>query len=200
MKQSSETLATLSTVNKAFVKSLPNSSKIFVQGSRDDILVPMRQIKLTDTIGDLAEKNEPIHVYDTSGPYTDPTKSINFRDGIESLRTNWIEERGDTEVLDGFSSSYCNERLKDKKLDDLRFEHLKTPRRAQNGKNVTQMHYAKKGIITPEMEFIAIRENCRIQEYKDQIGQHQGESFGAATPEKITPEFCLLYTSDAADE
>ena len=98
MKQSSETLATLSTVNEAFVKPLPNSSKIFVKGSRDDILVPMRQIKLTDTIGDLAEKNEPIHVYDTSGPYTDPTKSINFRDGIESLRTNWIEERGDTAV------------------------------------------------------------------------------------------------------
>jgi phosphomethylpyrimidine synthase len=121
MKQSSETLASLSTVNAAFVKPLPNSSKIFVKGSRDDILIPMRQIKLTDTIGDLAEKNEPIHVYDTSGPYTDPTKSINFRDGIESLRTNWIEERGDTEVLDGFSSSYCNERLKDKKLDDLRF-------------------------------------------------------------------------------
>jgi len=105
MKQSSETLTTLSTVNEAFVKPLPNSSKIFVQGSRDDILVPMRQINLTDTIGDLAEKNEPIHVYDTSGPYTNPTKSINFRDGIESLRTNWIEERGDTEILDGFSSS-----------------------------------------------------------------------------------------------
>jgi len=189
MKQSSETLATLSTVNEAFIKPLPNSSKIFVKGTRDDILVPMRQIRLTDTIGDLAEKNEPVHVYDTSGPYTDPTKSINFRDGIESLRTKWIDERGDTEVLDSYSSNYCNERLKDKKLDDLRFEHLKLPRRAQKGKNVTQMHYAKKGIITPEMEFIAIRENCRLQEYKDQIGQHQGESFGASIPEIITPEF-----------
>jgi len=189
MKQSSETLATLSAVNEAFIKRLPNSSKVFVKGSRDDILVPMRQIKLTDTIGDLAEKNEPIHVYDTSGPYTDPSKSINFRDGIESLRTNWIEERGDTEVLDSYSSSYCNERLNDNKLDDLRFEHLKLPRRAQKGRNVTQMHYAKKGIITPEMEFIAIRENCRLQEYKDKIGQHQGESFGAAIPESITPEF-----------
>ena len=189
MKQSSETLATLSTVNEAFIEPLPNSSKIFVKGTRDDIIVPMRQIRLTDTIGDLAEKNEPIHVYDTSGPYTDPTKSINFRDGIESLRTKWIDERGDTEVLDSYSSNYCNERLKDKKLDDLRFEHLKLPRRAQKGKNVTQMHYAKKGIITPEMEFIAIRENCRLQEYKDQIGQHQGESFGASIPEIITPEF-----------
>ena len=116
MKQSSETLATLSAVNEAFIKPFPNSSKIFVKGTRDDILVPMRQIRLTDTIGDLAEKNEPVHVYDTSGPYTDPTKSINFRDGIESLRTNWIKERGDTEVLDGFSSSYCNERLKDLSL------------------------------------------------------------------------------------
>jgi len=189
MKQSSETLATLSSVNQAFIKPLPNSSKVFVKGSRDDILVPMRQIKLTDTIGDLAEKNEPIHVYDTSGPYTDPSKSINFRDGIESLRTNWIEERGDTEVLDSYSSRYCNERLNDKKLDELRFEHLRLPRKAQKGKNVTQMHYAKKGIITPEMEFIAIRENCRLQEYKDNIGQHQGESFGAAIPELITPEF-----------
>ncbi len=189
MKQSSETLATLSTVNEAFIKPLPNSSKIFVKGTRDDILVPMRQIRLTDTIGDLAEKNEPVHVYDTSGPYTDPTKSINFRDGIESLRTKWIDERDDTEILDSYSSNYCNERLKDKKLDNLRFEHLKLPRRAQKGKNVTQMHYAKKGIITPEMEFIAIRENCRLQEYKDQIGQHQGESFGASIPEIITPEF-----------
>ena len=189
MKQSSETLATLSTVNEAFIKPLPNSSKIFVKGTRDDILVPMRQIRLTDTIGDLAEKNEPVHVYDTSGPYTDPTKSINFRDGIESLRTKWIDERDDTEILDSYSSNYCNERLKDKKLDNLRFEHLKLPRRAQKGKNVTQMHYAKKGIITPEMEFIAIRENCRLQEYKDQVGQHQGESFGASIPEIITPEF-----------
>ena len=189
MKQSSETLATLSSVNQAFIKPLSNSSKVFVKGSRDDIFVPMRQIKLTDTIGDLAEKNEPIHVYDTSGPYTDPSKSINFRDGIESLRTNWIEERGDTEILDSYSSSYCNERLKDKKLDDLRFEHLRLPRKAQKGRNVTQMHYAKKGIITPEMEFIAIRENCLIQEYKDKIGQHQGESFGADIPEVITPEF-----------
>jgi len=189
MKQTSETLATLSAVNEAFIKPLPNSSKVYVKGSRDDILVPMRQIKLTDTFGDLAEKNEPIHVYDTSGPYTDPSKSINFRDGIESLRTNWIDERGDTEVLDSYSSSYCNKRLKDTKLDDLRFEHLRLPRKAQKGKNVTQMHYAKKGIITPEMEFIAIRENCRLQDYKDQIGQHQGEGFGAAIPEVITPEF-----------
>ena len=189
MKQTSDTLASLSTVNKAFIEPLPNSRKIFVAGSRDDIKVPMREIKLTDTIGDLAEKNDPVHVYDTSGPYTDPKKSINFRNGIEQHRRKWIEERGDTELLDSFSSSYCNKRLNDKSLDDLRFEHILKPRRAKNGINVTQMHYAKQGIITPEMEFIAIRENCRWQEYKDQIGQHKGESFGASIPQTITPEF-----------
>ncbi|MDC0499002.1 phosphomethylpyrimidine synthase ThiC [Candidatus Pseudothioglobus singularis] len=189
MKQSSETLTSLSSVNKAFIEPFPNSKKIYAKGSRDDINVPMRQIKLTDTIGDLAEKNDPIHVYDTSGPYTDPTKTISYRDGIESVRSNWIEERGDTEVLDGVSSNFSNERLNNKELDELRFEHLRAPRKAKKGKNVTQMHYAKKGIITPEMEYIAIRENCLWQEYQDQIGQHQGESFGAATPKIITPEF-----------
>ena len=189
MKQSSETLTSLSSVNKAFIEPFPNSKKVYAKGSRDDINVPMRQIKLTDTIGDLAEKNDPIHVYDTSGPYTDPTKSISYRDGIDSVRSNWIEDRGDTEVLDGVSSNFSNERLNNKELDELRFEHLRAPRKAKKGKNVTQMHYAKKGIITPEMEYIAIRENCLWQEYQDQIGQHQGESFGAATPKIITPEF-----------
>ena len=189
MKQTSDTLASLSTVNKAFIESLPNSRKIFVEGTRSDIKVPMREIRLTDTIGDLAETNDPVHVYDTSGPYTDPNKSINFRDGIEQHRSGWIEERGDTEMLDSFSSSYCNKRLNDESLGDLRFEHIRKPRRAKSGQNVTQMHYAKQGIITPEMEFIAIRENCRWQEYKDQTGQHEGESFGASIPEAITPEF-----------
>ena len=189
MKQSSETLTSLSSVNKAFIEPFPNSKKVYAKGSRDDINVPMRQIKLTDTIGDLAEKNDAIHVYDTSGPYTDPAKTISYRDGIDSVRSNWIEERGDTEVLDGVSSNFSNERLNNKELDELRFEHLRAPRKAKKGKNVTQMHYAKKGIITPEMEYIAIRENCLWQEYQDQIGQHQGESFGAATPKIITPEF-----------
>ena len=189
MKQSSETLTSLSSINESFIKPFPNSTKVFTKGSRDDIMVPMRQIKLTDTIGDLAEKNDPIHVYDTSGPYTDPTKSISYRKGIDSLRSNWIEERGDTEVLDGVSSSFSNERRHNKELDELRFEHLRAPRRAKKGKNITQMHYARKGIITPEMEFIAIRENCLWQEYQDQIGQHKGENFGASTPKVITPEF-----------
>mgnify|MGYP003970420653 FL=1 len=160
-----------------------------MKGSRDDINVPMRQIKLTDTIGDLAEKNDPVHVYDTSGPYTDPTKRISYREGIDTVRSNWIKERGDTEILDGVSSNFSNERLNNKELDELRFEHLRAPRKAKKGKNVTQMHYARKGIITPEMEFIAIRENCLWQEYQDQVGQHEGESFGASIPKVITPEF-----------
>jgi len=137
----------------------------------------------------LAEKNDPVHVYDTSGPYTDPSKTISYRKGVDPIRSNWIEERADTEVLDGVSSKFSNERLDNKELDELRFEHLKAPRKAKKGKNVTQMHYARKGIITPEMEYIAIRENCLWQEYQDQVGQHQGESFGAATPKIITPEF-----------
>jgi len=189
MNQTSETLTRLSNVNKAFIKPLPNSTKIFVEGSRPDIQVPMREIKLTDTIGDLAEVNDPIHIYDTSGPYTDPRKSINLREGVERLRSEWIAERGDTEELESFSSNFCNQRLQDKSLDDLRFEHTCAPRRAKKGQNVTQMHYAKQGIITPEMEFIAIRENCLWQEYKDQIGQHKGEDFGASIPPVITPEF-----------
>ena len=189
MKQSSETLTSLSSVNKAFIEPFPNSKKVYVKGSRGDINVPMRQIKLTDTIGDLAEKNDPVHVYDTSGPYTDPTKRISYREGIDTVRSNWIEERGDTEILDGVSSNFSNERLNNKELDELRFEHLRAPRKAKKGKNVTQMHYARKGIITPEMEFIAIRENCLWQEYQDQVGQHEGESFGASIPKVITPEF-----------
>ena len=189
MKQTSETLTLLSNVNQAFIKPLPNSTKIFVEGSRPDIQVPMREIELTDTIGDLAEVNDPIHIYDTSGPYTDPTKTLNFRKGVERLRSEWIDERGDTEKLDAFSSSFCNQRLQDASLDELRFEHMHTPRRAKRGQNITQMHYAKQGIITPEMEFISIRENCRWQEYKDQVGQHKGEDFGASIPETITPEF-----------
>jgi len=189
MSQTSETLTRLSEVDGAFIEQLPNSTKIYVEGSRPDIQVPMREIKLTDTIGDLAEVNDPVHVYDTSGPYTDPSKAINLREGVEAIRSSWIAERGDTEELESFSSSFSNQRLQDQTLDELRFEHLRKPRRAKEGSNVTQMHYAKQGIITPEMEFIAIRENCRWQEYKDQIGQHKGEDFGASIPPVITPEF-----------
>lgn len=189
MKQSSETLTSMSSVKEAFIQPFPNSHKIYVEGSRADIQVPMREITLTDTIGELAEKNDPVHVYDTSGVYTDPSVTIDLRKGLDNIRETWIDERNDTDTLDGMSSTFSNERLDNAELDKLRFEFLKTPKRAKAGKNVTQMYYAKQGIITPEMEYIAIRENCKWQDYKDQIGQQKGESFGASIPDIITPEF-----------
>jgi phosphomethylpyrimidine synthase len=189
MNQSSETLTSMSSVKEAFIKPFPNSNKIYVQGSRADIQVPMREITLTETIGELAEKNDPIHVYDTSGVYTDTSVQIDLRKGLDSIRDNWIDEREDVQMLEGMSSTFSNERLDNAELDTLRFEFLKTPKCAKEGKNVTQMHYARQGIITPEMEYIAIRENCKWQDYKDQIGQQKGESFGAEIPELITAEF-----------
>jgi phosphomethylpyrimidine synthase len=189
MNQSSETLASMSSVKEAFIQPFPNSQKIYVEGSRSDIQVPMREITLTDTIGELAEKNAPIYVYDTSGVYTDTTVNIDLRKGLNSVREQWIDERGDCETLEGMSSTFSNERLDNKKLDELRFEFLRTPKCAKKGKNVTQMNYAKQGIITPEMEYIAIRENCKWQDYKDKIGQQKGYSFGADIPKIITPEF-----------
>ncbi|VVM19393.1 Hydroxymethylpyrimidine phosphate synthase ThiC (EC [uncultured Gammaproteobacteria bacterium] len=170
-------------------KPLPNSEKIYVAGSRKDIQVPMRRITLTDTIGELAEKNDPVYVYDTSGVYTDPSVKIDLRQGLSNVRSNWIEERDDTELLEGLSSDFANKQRDDQALEALRFEHLQVPRCAKQGQNVTQMHYARQGIITPEMEYIAIRENCKWQDYKDQIGQQKGESFGASIPDMITPEF-----------
>lgn len=174
----------------------PASRKIYVKGQIHDIEVPMREITLSDTINQLtgkAEKNAPVTVYDTSGPYTDPNVDIDVRKGLPRLRESWIRARGDVEELDGISSKYGQERLNDSSLDELRFEHISKPLRAKAGKNVTQLHYARKGIITPEMEFIAIRENQRIQELKDNSGlwtQHPGNSFGANTPKGfITPEF-----------
>ncbi|MDC9727424.1 MAG: phosphomethylpyrimidine synthase ThiC [Candidatus Thioglobus sp.] len=189
MSQSSETLTSMSSVKEAFIQPFPNSHKIYVKGSRSDIQVPMREITLTDTIGELAEKNDPVHVYDTSGVYTDPSVTIDLRKGLDNIRETWIDERNDTDTLAGMSSTFSNQRLDDAELDALRFEFLKTPKRAKTGKNVTQMHYAKQGIITPEMEYIAIRENCKWQDYKDQIGQQKGHSFGADIPDVITPEF-----------
>lgn len=152
----------------------------------------MREITLSDTKDSLTGKltpNEPVTVYDTSGPYTDPEKKINVHNGIERIREPWILDRGDVERLEGFSSEYCNQRLNDSSLDHMRFSHLKTPLRAKKGKNVTQLHYAKQGVITPEMEYIAIRENQRIDEMTEITKQHKGEHFGAAIPPKITPEF-----------
>ncbi|MDR4515385.1 phosphomethylpyrimidine synthase ThiC, partial [Nitrosomonas sp.] len=182
-------------VDEAAIKSLPNSRKIYVQGPRPDIQVPMREIRQTETMtSDGAEKNPPIWVYDTSGPYTDPAASIDIRSGLPALRDNWIEERGDTEFLQGLSSSYGRARLQDPKLADMRFNLQRQPRRAKTGKNVTQMHYARQGIITPEMEFIAIRENQRYEAFNAEnhdllTQQHAGQHFGAILPNQITAEF-----------
>ncbi|WNJ18966.1 phosphomethylpyrimidine synthase ThiC [Pontibacter sp. G13] len=171
----------------------PASKKIYVKGEIHDIDVAMREITLSDTHERLTGKtspNDPVTVYDTSGPYTDDNIEIDVKQGLARLREEWIVSRGDVEELDGITSDYGKERLHNPELDHLRFEHLKKPLRAKSGQNVTQMHYAKKGIITPEMEYIAIRENQRIQEQKALTKQHPGESFGARTPESyITPEF-----------
>ncbi len=171
----------------------PNSKKIYVNGKiHPQIKVAMREISLSDTVDSMTKKktpNEPVTVYDTSGPYTDPAKEINVHIGIERIRENWIKDRGDVEQLESFSSKYCNERLNDASLDHMRFKLLKKPMRAKKGHNVTQLHYAKKGIITPEMEYIAIRENQRIDEMTEIRKQHKGEHFGASIPDKITPEF-----------
>ena len=178
-------------VDKASVADFPGSRKIYVQGSRPDIRVPMREILLSDTqLNDGVEKNRPVTVYDTSGAYTDPDVAIDIQQGLAPIRDNWITERNDTELLTGLSSKFGLQRENDEKLDGLRFAHRRTPRRAKNGANVSQMHYARQGIITPEMEFIAIRENMRLEEQADAVSaQHPGESFGASIPARITPEF-----------
>lgn len=171
----------------------PGSKKIYVSGTiHPQIRVAMREIELDDTVDSMTQKrtpNQSVTVYDTSGPYTDPNKKINVHDGIEPIREPWVLDRGDVEELDGFSSKYCNERLQDSSLDHLRFNHLRKPKRAKKGKNVSQMYYAKQGIITPEMEYVAIRENQKLQEVKRLSKQHPGQDFGASIPEVITPEF-----------
>jgi len=169
------------------------SRKVYVQGSRSDILVPMREITLTDTLTENGrEPNAAVRVYDTSGVYTDPAVRIDLRAGLPALRAAWIAERGDTELLSGVTSTYGQQRQSDLRTAHLRFEHLRAPRRAKAGANVTQLHYARKGIITPEMEYIAIRENMSYLQAREQAAlsaQHRGESFGASMPTEITPEF-----------
>ncbi|WP_317202629.1 phosphomethylpyrimidine synthase ThiC [Janthinobacterium sp.] len=198
-------LSATATVDQAAIAPLPNSRKIYIEGSRPDIRVPMRQISQSDTEASFGgEKNPPIYVYDTSGPYTDPDASIDIRSGLDTPRLPWIVERGDTEELPGPSSDYGIARLADPQLAELRFNLLRKPRRAVAGANVTQMHYARRGIVTPEMEFVAIRENMRRREYLEELKasgpmgvrlselmgrQHPGQSFGAAIPAEITPEF-----------
>ncbi len=193
-------------VDQAAIAPLPNSRKIYVEGSRPDIRVPMREISQSDTPASFgAEPNPPIFVYDCSGPYTDPKAKIDIRSGLPALRQRWIEERGDTEVLPDLSSEFGRQRAADTALDELRFPGLhRTPRRAKAGMNVSQMHYARRGIITPEMEYIAIRENLQRQQYTESLKaagptgakmaammlrQHPGQHFGASIPAEITPEF-----------
>jgi len=189
----SPVLSETAQVDEQSVQPFPNSRKVYVEGSRPDIRVPMREISLTPTITEQGtEHNAPVLVYDTSGPYTDPEVQIDVRKGLADVRSRWIEERNDTEVLSGLSSEFGRQRLNDEQLDAMRFAALKTPRRAKAGHNVTQMHYARKGIITPEMEFVAIRENLKLQEAREAgllDSQHPGQSFGASIPREITPEF-----------
>ncbi len=174
----------------------PASRKVYANGTiHSDVHVGMREISLTDSKpmfvdGEFKKlSNPPITVYDTSGPYTDPEVNIDVKVGIPRLREQWIFDRGDVERLDEISSEYGKNRLHNSDLNHLRFEHIKKPLRAKSGSNVSQMHYAKKGIITPEMEYVAIRENQKLQEYKGLSNQHPGEGFGARLPKEITPEF-----------
>lgn len=177
--------------------AFPNSKRIYVTGSQPDIRVPMREIQLSPTLisgtkdHPQYEENEAIPVYDTSGPYGDPDVAINVQQGLAKLRQPWIEARADVETLSDRSSAYTRERLTDEGLDALRFIGPLTPKRAKAGHRVTQLHYARQGIVTPEMEFIAIRENMGRERIRSEVLRHQhpGESFGARLPENITPEF-----------
>ncbi len=198
--------AATAAVDAAAIAPLPNSRRIYVEGSRPDLQVPMREISQSDTHTTATpEANPPIYVYDCSGPYGDPAAQIDIRQGLPALRAAWIEERHDTEVLPGLTSAFGRQRSADPGLDALRFPGLhRQPRRAKPGHNVSQMHYARRGIITPEMEFVALRENLRRREYLESLRaagpqgvrlanlmgrQHAGQHFGASLPEEITPEF-----------
>src|SRR6202165_5607029 len=192
-------LAATAHVDDAAIHPLPNSRKVYV----GNLKVPMREVSQSDTPSMFGgEKNPPIYVYDCSGPYSDPAAKIDIRSGLPALREKWILERKDTEMLDGPSSSFGKERLADPKLAELRFNLRRSPRKGKS--NVTQMHYARKGIVTPEMEFIAVRENLQREAYLESlkaggktgekmlellVKQHRGESFGASIPEKIDGEF-----------
>ena len=187
-------LQILEKIDSSYIENLPNSKKFYVEGSRPDIQVPMREITLHDTehSDKSIEKNPPLYVYDTTGPYTDPDVKIDLHKGLKPLREKWISERNDSCQLEDFTSDYFHKRRDKSDLDTLRFPNLRKPRRALKGKNVSQMHYARQGIITPEMEYVAIRENCKSEFYKNDkllSSQHKGESFGANMPTYYTPEF-----------
>ncbi|GAB3734610.1 phosphomethylpyrimidine synthase ThiC [Luteimonas pelagia] len=173
-------------------RPIAGSRKVHVDGAQPGVRVPMREIALTRTptlFG--GEDNPPLTVYDTSGPYTDPDARIDLAAGLAALRAGWIEARGDTEALDGVTSEFGRARERDARLDAVRFPARTHPRRARAGANVTQMHYARRGIVTPEMEFVAIRENQRLEQVRDAglLAQHAGQSFGASLPSRMTPEF-----------
>jgi len=185
-------LAAATQLGPEYTAPFPNARKIYVSGTRPDVRVPMREIAQSDTVLQRGKEQNPlIWAYDTSGPYTDDAAAIDVRRGLPALRARWIEERGDTEALTDVSSEYGRARHADPRLADLRFPNIRPPRRAKRAANVTQMHYARRGIITPEMEFIAIRENQRLADYRDErlTRQHPGMNFGARLPREITPEF-----------
>jgi phosphomethylpyrimidine synthase len=175
----------------------PSSQKVYVEGSQSGVRVGMREITLSDTFiggteqNPVYEPNDPLRVYDTSGPYTDPNFELDVRKGLPKFREQWIKDRNDTEVLNSVTSQFAQQRMADDGLDHIRFEHLPKIRRGKAGKNVTQMHYARQGIITPEMEYVAIRENMGRAKIREELlaAQHKGESFGASIPDFITPEF-----------
>jgi phosphomethylpyrimidine synthase len=197
MSAISEDIATTTArLSEEVTRPFPAARKVYVEGSRPDIRVPMREIRQTPTItNDGFEENPPIVVYDTSGPFTDPAVRVDLTRGLPDVRSRWIEERGDTETLPGPSSAFGRRRQADPALAALRFAHLRAPRRAKAGRNVTQLHYARQGIVTPEMEFVAIRETQRLDalradpRYAKLLRQHRGEHFGARLPAEITPEF-----------
>ncbi len=206
MNANEKFIAAAAHVDEAAIKPLPNSRKIYIVGSRPDIRVPMREIAQSDTGTDFGgEKNPPIYVYDCSGPYSNPTARIDIRQGLPALRAQWIAERNDSEPLAALSSEFGRIRATDMALDELRFPGLqRRPLRARAGANVSQMHYARRGIVTPEMEYVAIRENNNRRGYIEQLQasgpqgqrlseilcrQHRGKDFGASIPDEISPEF-----------
>ena len=205
MNANEKFIATNAHVDEAAIQPLPNSRKVYVAGSRPDIRVAMREISQSDTTtSKLPEKNPPIYVYDCSGPYSDPGVKVDIRKGLAALRQGWIEERNDTEMLSGLSSEFGRQREGDPALAEMRFDLKRTPRKAKPGRNVSQMYYARQGIITPEMEYIAIRENMQRREYIESLKnsgitgakmaemmgrQHPGQNFGAAMQSEITAEF-----------
>ena len=191
-----ELLVQTARLSEEATRAFRQSSKIFVEGSRPDIRVGMRQVTQTDTPADGGgQANPAITLYDTSGPFTDPAATIDLAGGLPPLRANWITERADVETAQGRRSQYARDRQASKDLDELRFPVIPEPRRAKAGHNVSQMHYARQGVITPEMEYVAIRENSRLDELQASYEQagllktHAGEAFGAAIPGLITPEF-----------